>query len=219
MAGLCGGGRYSGSGTQAFEDLQPGQDSKGDHVSGDRTSPKLAEDSSDSPPPSFVEHVTVDSGPASAIAAPGASGIPFAAIFLPMMQGPCSTFRRQTIGDVVRWPDYYSLQLNVGTVAGWSGQASVDRYGQFYVGPIGANVGRSLTIVSGSVVGGWISAPWTPTESTMRSYMTGFSGSMGGGFGPGGNDTWTNTNHSIEFGALSPQGGASVHLDFALGGD
>src|SRR5437762_1772034 len=54
-----------------------------------------------------------------------------------------------------RWPDYIAANINIAiptpwtaTAFGWSGTASIDRYGNWYWSPLGLGFGKSATFVS-----------------------------------------------------------------------
>jgi RHS repeat-associated protein len=118
-----------------------------------------------------------------------------------------------------RLPDYGSLNVNVaiptpwtGTMIGWSGQLSLDRYGNLYVAPLGGNVGKAATGLSGSMTAGWLNECGKPSEIRLRDFLSGHSVNAGGGFWGGGGVTWTpGVGTATEIGVVSPQVGASYH--------
>ena len=67
----------------------------------------------------------------------------------------------------LRSPDFVTTEVNVGGLAGISVDFSIDRYGHRYIG-IGAEVGKSLSIVSYSVSAGWLNEKATPSAENAR---------------------------------------------------
>lgn len=127
------------------------------------------------------------------------------------------------IGRATDWvlqhaPQYVSINLNVGTWIGWSGQLTFDGRGNIYWAPIGVTLGKSATVVSGSITFGWIRGcpqghgPSSAREIDMLSGH-GFNGALGYilGIGFSGNDSGT----AWEFGLFSPQAGVAWHYSFA----
>ncbi len=121
-----------------------------------------------------------------------------------------------------RWPDYISGNINIAipnpwtlTLVGWSGTASIDRYGHTYWSPLGLGVGRSATMVSGSLTGNWLDKCHKPTQKELDDFLTqhGFSGSAG--FWGGANQNYTpGSGWSTGVGFVSPQIGASYNYSF-----
>jgi RHS repeat-associated protein len=124
-----------------------------------------------------------------------------------------------------RWPDYFSLNINVaiptpwtGTLIGWSGQVALDRYGNLYWAPLGATVGKSATFVSGSLTGGWLNECGKPSEDKLKDFLSSNSFNVGGGYWGGAGETWTpGVGTATEVGIFTPQGGASWHYSFQKG--
>jgi len=78
-----------------------------------------------------------------------------------------------------RLPDYYQFTLNinpplpyVATLVGWTGSVTVDRYGRWYVSPIGANVGKAPLTASGSLTAGWMVQSGTASPESIESFLT-----------------------------------------------
>ena len=121
-----------------------------------------------------------------------------------------------------RWPDYIGANINIAivnpwtlTLVGWSGTASIDRYGHTYWSPLGLGVGKSATIVSGSLTANWLNTCHKPTPKELESFLTqhGFSGSAG--FWGGANQNYTpGSGWSTGVGFVSPQAGASYNYSF-----
>lgn len=133
-----------------------------------------------------------------------------------------------TLSQILSWlrgPDYFGANINIaipnpytGTLIGWSGTGSIDRYGNVYWSPIGAGVGKSATIVSGSLTANWMNQLNTPTESTMNNMLTtnGFNGTAG--FIGGISQSYTpGTGTSTGIGFVSPQAGASYNYSWKVG--
>ncbi len=123
-----------------------------------------------------------------------------------------------------RWPDYISLNINVAilnpytlSLVGWSGTATLDRYGQIYFSPLGLGVGKSDTIISGSLTANWLDKCHKPTKKELDDFIggLGFNGAAGlwGGvtqsYSPG-------SGWATGVGFVSPQFGASA--DYAIHG-
>ena len=126
---------------------------------------------------------------------------------------------------LLRLPDYFSLNINVAiptpwtaTLLGWSGQVALDRYGNLYLGPLGATVGKSATFVSGSLTGGWLNQFSTPSEGKIMSFLSSNSFNVGGGYWGGAGLTWSPGNRTAtEIGFVTPQGGGSYHYSWQKG--
>ncbi len=78
-----------------------------------------------------------------------------------------------------RLPDYISLNINIaiptpwtGTLFGWSGQITLDRYGNLYWAPLGVSGGKSLTGVSGSLTTGWLNECEKPSEERLKGFLS-----------------------------------------------
>jgi len=115
----------------------------------------------------------------------------------------------KTIGTV-RAPDFYQFQLNAGTIVGWTGTLTIDRYGNRYWAPVGVNLGKSVTRVSGSMTAGWMGG-WDmpPPPSALKGFLSGFGCSAGGGYWGGLSFDWSSGGQAIAVGLVSPQGGIS----------
>lgn len=118
-----------------------------------------------------------------------------------------------------RKPDYYTAYLNLPIpdtfgLGGVTLQATVDRYGNTYLGS-GGNVGLSATGISGSVTGGYILQNDTPSPSQVSGFITNLSISAGAGFGSGAYLTYGNvgggrmSDYALEVGVATPQIGYS----------
>ena len=95
---------------------------------------------------------------------------------------------------------------------------TIDENGDVYVG-LGPNVGKTLTVVSGSAAFGWLNQKASPTEGQLRSFLTGHAfnasiGFWGGGainYSPGTGATATS------LGFFSPQAGAGYTYSWHVG--
>ena len=105
-----------------------------------------------------------------------------------------------------------------GTLLGWSGQWTFDVYGNDYFAYKGATAGRSATVVSASVVGGWVDPAGRATvgrgrlrEGDLRTFLSGDAYTVGGGYWGGYQRTWNNAGRANEFGIVTPQFGGAWH--------
>ncbi len=127
--------------------------------------------------------------------------------------------------NVVRAPDYWELQINIaiptpwtGTLLGVSGHISLDRNGEWY-GGIGPGVGRSATVVSGSLIGNWMLQTSTSTGSELQNFLTGHAFNAGGGYWGGLNVTYSPTTdqNAVGVGVVSPQVGGGYQYSWDIG--
>ena len=112
-----------------------------------------------------------------------------------------------------RLPDYWQFTVNGGTVVGGTVEFIVDRYGRVYISP-GANIGKSSTFLSASLVGGWLNQSRKPDAERLRKYITGLSIGVGGGFVLGGNRVWGMPGVGKEAGFFTPQVGLTGTYGF-----
>lgn len=115
-------------------------------------------------------------------------------------------------GVSFRAPDFYSVNINVGTWIGGTVSVNIGRNGHVYVGP-GVNLGKSATLVSGSATANWMTQP-----NQMQSFLTGnsFSGNLG--FWGGLQGGWTpGSGFSYGGGFVSPQVGGAWTYSWDLG--
>ncbi len=111
-----------------------------------------------------------------------------------------------------RWPDYVSLGINIGPVVSWSGQIALDRYGRIYVAPGWGGVGKSPSFISGSVTEGWLNQKNMPSPKILKTFLSGSSATLSGGWIVGGAQTWSGGVSSREIGLFAaPQIGVSYH--------
>ena len=124
-----------------------------------------------------------------------------------------------------RLPDYISGNINIaipnpwtGTIVGWSGTASLDRYGNWYWSPLGVGVGKSATLVSGSLTANWLDQRCKPGAAQLDNFLTanGFSGAAG--FWGGVTQSYTpGAGWATGVGFVSPQIGVSYNYSFRGG--
>ena len=124
-----------------------------------------------------------------------------------------------------RLPDYTGGNINIaitnpltGTLIGWSGTVSIDRYGDVYWSPIGIGVGKSLTVISGSLTANWLDQSCTPSRAQLAAFLSsnGFNGTIG--FWGGASQSYTpGSGWSTGIGFVTPQVGASWNYSFPAG--
>jgi hypothetical protein len=122
----------------------------------------------------------------------------------------------------IRLPDFIAANISIaipnpitGTVIGWSGTASIDRYGDWYYSPLGIGAGKSATIVSGSLTVNWMDQLTTPSQSLLNNMLStnGFNASAG--YIGGVSESYTpGAGYSTGVGLFSPQAGASYNYSF-----
>jgi RHS repeat-associated protein len=123
-----------------------------------------------------------------------------------------------------RWPDFYQININIaipnpwtGTLVGVSGVVSISRYGHLYYSPFtGATVGKSATVVSGSLTAGWLNRFGTPTANQLNGFLCSNSFNAMGGFWGGAGLSYTpGSGTATQVGFVSPQFGGSWNYSFA----
>ncbi len=117
---------------------------------------------------------------------------------------------------VLMLPDYLSVNINAGSILGWSGQVALDRYGNLYVGLFGGTIGKSATVVSFSGTAGWlIDCGKRPSEDRLKDFLTKSSINYGFGYLGGLNVTKTpGVGKATEIGYFTPQVGSSYHYSW-----
>jgi hypothetical protein len=116
----------------------------------------------------------------------------------------------------MRSPDFYTLEVNAGYVAGVSVDVSIDRYGHGYIAP-GVEIGKSPTFLSASVTAGYLNQSTTPPPAELHNFLTSNSFNVGGGNYLGGGEAYTpGVGFATQFGLFTPQAGAAYHYGFAL---
>lgn len=110
-----------------------------------------------------------------------------------------------------RLPDFWSLTVNAGSLAGGTIAITWDVYGKRYIG-LGGNVGKSATLVSGSFTVNWVIQSTQPDAKTLEGYCSGWGINVGAGNGLGGGITKVpGQAHSVlGVGVYTPKAGASV---------
>lgn len=122
----------------------------------------------------------------------------------------------------LRGPDFVLANINVaipnpwtGTVVGWSGSASIDRYGNWYWSLLGVGAGKSLSLVSGSLTADWMNQRCKPSPGRLHDMLTTHGISFTGGFWGGVNESYTpGTGWATGVGFVSPQIGGSYNYSF-----
>ena len=121
-----------------------------------------------------------------------------------------------------RLPDYFSANVNIaiptpwtGTLVGWSGTASVDRYGDWFWSPFGIGVGKSATAVSGSVTANWLDQCGTPSQAELGNFLSSSGFNASGGYWGGVGQSYTpGAGMATGGGFVTPQAGASYNYSF-----
>jgi RHS repeat-associated protein len=111
----------------------------------------------------------------------------------------------------LRPPDFYTGSVGVGPFVGWSGSVSVTNNGTVIGTPLGFGVGKSPTLVSGSLTANWLNQPCPPSEDDIENFLHGGSVNFGGGFIVGGGETVSvpSGQSATGVGLYSPQLGGS----------
>jgi RHS repeat-associated protein len=121
-----------------------------------------------------------------------------------------------------RPPDFYSLNITIAipnqitaTIVGWSGNITIDRYGQIFLSPIGVSVGKSAFSGSASLTANWIAQSKKPSATETYNFLSGHGISIGGGYIGGVNwsisPTNSGTKNAFGLGLYTPQVGASYN--------
>ena len=122
----------------------------------------------------------------------------------------------------ISWPDYWVFNINVAipnpltlTLVGWSGALTVDRHMDVSWSILGGGVGKSATMVSGSVQAGWLNQTTIPSQKQTTSFITGNGVNFTAGYIGGGGETWSPGNgFATQIGIVSPQIGVSYNYSF-----
>lgn len=123
-----------------------------------------------------------------------------------------------------RGPDFVNLNVNVAlinpitlSIIGWSGSASLDRYGDVYWSPTGVGVGKSLGVVSGSLTANWVNQSQTPSREQLNGFLSGNGFNAAAGWIVGGAESWTpGSGTATGFGIVSPQAGVSYNYSWRV---
>jgi len=126
-----------------------------------------------------------------------------------------------------RMPDFASANINIaipnpvtGTIVGWSGTASIDRYGNWYWSPLGGGIGKSATFVSGSATANWMNQPCKPSEKQLSNFLSDNGFNVTGGYWAGVSESWSPGNGSATgVGFVTPQAGGSYNYSFQGSGN
>jgi hypothetical protein len=115
-------------------------------------------------------------------------------------------------------PDFYSLNVNLGGLLGWSGTSSIDRYGHLYWSVKGGGVGKSLTTVSASITINYLFSSYgndtpghekPPTNPSPLNLSVGYWGGGTVSYSPG-------NGAAFGVGAMSPQAGVSYNYSYPV---
>ena len=121
-----------------------------------------------------------------------------------------------------RLPDYIAVNINIaiptpwtGTVVGWSGTASVNRYGDVFWSPAGAGIGKTLTFVSASLTANWLNQDCLPSQTKLADFLSGNGFNAALGFWGGVSESYTpGSGFATGIGLVTPQGGISYNYSF-----
>lgn len=121
-----------------------------------------------------------------------------------------------------RLPDYIGGNINIaipnpftGTLVGWSGTISVDRYGDVFWSPLGAGVGKSATVVSGSLTANWLNQSCKPSQSQLSDFLSANGFNATAGYWGGISESYTpGSGTATGVGFVTPQVGASYNYSF-----
>jgi hypothetical protein len=129
-----------------------------------------------------------------------------------------------------RLPDYVSGNINIaienpwtGSLVGWSGTFSLDRYGDWFWSPFGIGVGKSATVVSGSATVNWLDQCGTPSRQQLKSFLSQNGFNFAAGYWGGISQSYTpGSGFATGFGIVTPQIGVSYNYslnggNFGLG--
>jgi RHS repeat-associated protein len=116
-------------------------------------------------------------------------------------------------GTVVSNPDYVSLSIAIGPVGGAQLGLTLSREGDVFW-QHGVEIGKSPTLVSGSLVVGYLERAATVS---LREFLTGSSNNISAGVLTGGGATWASGYQAIERGLYWPQLGVSGTYGHYLG--
>ena len=127
--------------------------------------------------------------------------------------------------EFLRLPDYVSGSINIAiptpwtaTLLGWSGTASIDRYGDTFFSPFGAGAGKSLTAISASATVNWLDQSTTPCPSQLKDFLSGNGYNITAGYYGGVSQSYTpGGGFATGFGFVTPQIGGSYNYSFAGG--
>jgi len=127
---------------------------------------------------------------------------------------------------VSRTPDFYSFNVGVGVIVGWSGEYIIDRYGNHYKSVAGIGIGKTPWLVSGSISANWLEQSRTPSSEELVNFLSGHGFNIGGGFIIGGSlsispspypSERNNSPRAWGVGLYSPQVGVSYNYVFENG--
>lgn len=118
-----------------------------------------------------------------------------------------------------RFPDYYTANVSIAipnpvtaSFVGWNGTLTVDKNFTVYASPLGASVGKSAGLFSGSLTANWINQLKTPTGSQLNNFLSGHGYTIGGGNIVGGGVSYSPGNGTAtSLGFYTPQFGASYN--------
>jgi len=118
----------------------------------------------------------------------------------------------------MRSPDFYAGNFNVaiknpwtGSLVGWSGSLSIDRYGDFYWSVLGVGVGKSASTVSIGITANWMNGGM-PSQALLDNMLSSFGTNFSAGYWGGASESWTpGAGTATGVGFVSPQIGVSAN--------
>jgi len=114
-------------------------------------------------------------------------------------------------------PDFYSLNVGIGGIIGWNGTLTMDRYGDVFGSPAGAEVGKSPTIVSASFTANYMDNEIN-SQGEMNNMLSAWGGSAIVGYWVGATRSWTpGTGWATGGGIVTPQAGVSANYCWYIG--
>jgi hypothetical protein len=124
-------------------------------------------------------------------------------------------------------PDFVSGNVNIAipnpltaTLVGWSGTATIDRYGNWYWSPAGGGVGKSATVVSASVTANWMNQSDRPSEEQLNNFLSGHGVNVALGYWGGVAESYSPGNGTATgVGFVTPQFGGSYNYSFQGSGN
>jgi hypothetical protein len=124
---------------------------------------------------------------------------------------------RNARGGGSRSADFFNLTVSAGPLFGAEGSLSLDRYCRVYAG-FGPEVGKSPTLIAGSLTGNWLDQRHRPTEAELDNYLSKHNVSVTAGFGVAAQQGWwPGSGGATGIGVATPQAGVGYTYSFPIG--